>query len=168
MELPCGIPEIETASGARRWDGHLQNVRRYLGIPFLPEKAGLLFPLMFYIFITVILLSRILKDNKVTSDTLYGAACIYLLMGLAWMTAFQLVEGMQPGSFYIDPARNVDGIVNWADLLFYSFATLTTLGYGDITPITSPARSLAALEAVTGVLYIAFLVARLVGLHRQS
>ena len=84
------------------------------------------------------------------------------------MTAFQLVEGMQPGSFYIDPARNVDGIVNWADLLFYSFATLTTLGYGDITPITSPARSLAALEAVTGVLYIAFLVARLVGLHRQS
>ena len=77
MELPCGTPEIETASGARRWDGHLQNVRRYLGIPFLPETAGLLFPLMFYIFITVILLSRILKDNKVTSDTLYGAACIY-------------------------------------------------------------------------------------------
>jgi hypothetical protein len=145
----------------------VRNWQDLLAIPFLPDTTGLLFPLLFYTFTIVVLLSRILQDEEVTADTLCGAACVYLLMGLAWMTAFQLIESLHPGAFHINPAQNVDGIVNWSDLLFYSFATLTTLGYGDVTPITSPARSLATLEAVTGVLYVAFLIARLVGLYRK-
>jgi len=57
-------------------------------------------------------------------------------------------------------------MIHWSDLLFFSFVTLTTLGYGDITPVTSAARSLAVIEAVFSVLYNAILIARLVGLYR--
>ena len=64
--------------------------------------------------------------------------------------------------------HNLDQVVNFSDLVLFSYATLTTLGYGDITPVTSPARSLAILEAVFGVLYSAILVARLIGLYRPA
>jgi hypothetical protein len=77
-----------------------------------------------------------------------------------------LVETAQPGSFYVSSAQNLDHMINWSDLMFFSFVTLTTLGYGDITPVTSAARSLAVIEAVFGVLYNAILIARLVGLYR--
>ena len=79
-----------------------------------------------------------------------------------------LVETIQPGSFFIRPEQNLDGILSQADFIYYSFATLTTLGYGDITPATSHVRSLAILEAVTGTLYIAVLIARLVGLYGSN
>lgn len=154
--LCLGVPTL-----IRHW-------QELIGIPLLPEKTGLLFPLAFYIFTVCILLSRILKDETVTVDTLYGAACVYLLMGLTWLTAFQLVEKLHPGSFRIDAPQPEAVPIKWSDLLFFSYVTLTTLGYGDVTPVTSPARSLAILEAMTGTLYVAFLVARLVGLHRHS
>lgn len=153
--LCLGVPTL-----IRHW-------QELIGIPLLPEKTGLLFPLAFYIFTIFILLSRILRDETVTVDTLYGAACVYLLMGLTWLTAFQLLEKMHPGSFRIGLFQPETVPIEWSDLLFFSYVTLTTLGYGDITPVTSPAKSLAILEAMTGTLYVAFLVARLVGLHRR-
>ena len=98
-----------------------------------------------------------------TPDVLYGAISVYLMIGLTWSVAYLLLENLYPGSFYIDAAHNPDGYLNLSDLLYYSYVTLTTLGYGDITLVTSQARSLAFLEAVCGVLYVAVLVARLVG-----
>lgn len=125
-----------------------------------------LLQVVFYLFTTTTILWHILVDPEVMTDTLYGAACVYLLSGAAWSGLYTLIEGIQPGSFYVSAEQNLDQVVNWSDLLYFSYATLTTLGYGDITPVTSPARSLAALEAVFGVLYTAVLVARLVGLYR--
>ena len=122
---------------------------------------------LFMGFITAIILWHTLaEESKITADTLYGVVCVYLLSGLTWSSLYTLIEVAQPGSFYVSAAQNLDQVINWSDLLFFSFATLTTLGYGDITPVTSVARSLALLEAVFGVLYNAILIARLVGLYR--
>jgi hypothetical protein len=79
---------------------------------------------------------------------------------------YTFLEVHRPGSFYIDEAHNLNQVIDTFDLIFYSFVTLTTLGYGDITPITSPARALTVLEAITGVFYLAIFIARLVGSYQ--
>lgn len=119
---------------------------------------------LFFGFTTAVLLHHVLADREVTADTLYGAACVYLLSGLTWSLLYGLVELLHPGSFQTASGQGV----TWSDLLFFSFVTLTTLGYGDITPVSSPARSLATVQAVFGVLYNAILIARLVGLYRPA
>ncbi len=127
--------------------------------------------IVYLTFTMVVILGHILKRHQsstTTMDLIYGAISIYLMMGIAWSFLFMIVEAIEPGSFFIRPEQNIGGILNQADFIYYSFATLTTLGYGDITPATSQARSLAILEAVTGTLYIAVLIARLVGLYRSN
>jgi uncharacterized membrane protein len=105
------------------------------------------------------IMSYVLSAKKITRDMICGALSVYLLIGLIWVGAFTLVEAIQPGSF----ASSSGEALNASDFLYYSFVTLTTLGYGDIVPITARARSLAILEAITGVLFSAVLIARLVG-----
>jgi hypothetical protein len=132
----------------------------------LAEVAAYVGTVLFMGFTAVTILWHTLAEGEVTTDTLYGVACVYLLSGLTWTSLYLLVETAQPGSFYVSSAQNLDHMINWSDLMFFSFVTLTTLGYGDITPVTSAARSLAVIEAVFGVLYNAILIARLVGLYR--
>ena len=91
-----------------------------------------------------------------------GALCIYLLLGVLWAVLFAFVELVEPTAF-LDRGREVGGPIE--HFLYYSFVTLTTLGYGDITPVHPVARTLAYLEAVIGQLYIAVLIAGLVGRH---
>ena len=128
----------------------------------------------FFAYVTVTTLSRVLSGEEVTLDKLFGAAAVYLLMGLAWSSAYAVLEIISPGNFLIPASSNAVGIMarggpgSWPDFIYYSFTTLTTLGYGDINPITHRARSLAILEAVTGVLYVAFLVARLVSMYQNE
>ncbi|MFB3068382.1 MAG: potassium channel family protein, partial [Acidobacteriota bacterium] len=69
-------------------------------------------------------------------------------------------------AFFVDPARNIQGLFGSPDLLYFSFITLTTLGYGDITPVAGYARALAALGSLTGLFFLAILIARLVSLYR--
>jgi voltage-gated potassium channel len=80
---------------------------------------------------------------------------------LLWNSVYLLLIALDPESFHFSRALDAGG----KDFTYYSFVTLTTLGYGDITPVTDPARSLSLLEAVMGQLYLAVLVARLVGIH---
>ncbi len=127
--------------------------------------------IVYLTFTMVVVLGYILERHqsaKTTLDLIYAAISIYLMLGIAWSFLFMLVETIQPGSFFVRPEQNLDGILNQADFIYYSFATLTTLGYGDITPATPHVRSLAILEAVTGTLYIAVLIARLVGLYESN
>ncbi len=69
------------------------------------------------------------------------------------------------GSFYIDAALSPDGRLDFSDFVYFSFTTLTTLGYGDITPVSSHARSATSLQAILGVLYIAMLISRFVSIY---
>ncbi|MCE5337583.1 MAG: potassium channel family protein [Methanomicrobiaceae archaeon] len=131
------------------------------GAPAL-DKAESVFTLLFYAFTALIVLSRVLTTRRITTDTIYGAVSVYLLMGLTWATAYGLVESITPGSFSAESAHNPDGTFTFPVFIYFSFVTLATLGYGDITPLTDQARSLALLEAVSGTIYIAVLIARLV------
>ena len=132
------------------------------------ELAALLCVVPFYVFTTIIVFSRVLTATTVTSDTLYGAVCVYMLMALTWAGLYMLVEWFYPASFYVSTASSPDRVLDWSELFYFSYTTLTTLGYGDITPVTSAARSMATLEAACGVLYTAILVARLVGMHQPT
>jgi hypothetical protein len=114
----------------------------------------------------VIILSHVLKKGPITIQRIEGAVAAYLLLGLAWAYAYQLIVYSDPGAFsgaVIDSA----GFSSWT---YFSFVTLATLGYGDIAPVHPVARSLATAEAITGQLYLAILIARLVSqelFHRQ-
>ena len=130
-----------------------------------PEFYEALFGSIFFIYTTVLIFSRVLKDKKVTSDTLYGAICVYILIGVTWSFFYVLLETNSHNAFHINPVNNLDKIFNWHDLSYYSFVTLTTLGYGDITPVTPIARALAYLEAIVGQVYLTIIIARLVALY---
>lgn len=142
----------------------LGSFRSLAGLGPVPAAPAFLFPLLFYGFTLVVIARDVLSPDEVRTDTLFGAACVYLLLGVTWSMAFGLVESTSPGAFTTGGGNPPI----WSDFLYLSFATLTTLGYGDVLPVTGAARSLAMLEAVTGVLYVALLIARLVGLYRRS
>ena len=118
---------------------------------------------VFFIYVTVLTLSYVLKDQRVTADTLYGAICVYILLGIAWSLFYVLLDSLVPGAFV--SANHVENILHWPDFVYYSFVTLTTLGYGEITPISQTARTFAFLEAVVGQVYLAIIVARLVAMY---
>jgi hypothetical protein len=134
-----------------------------LSYSFVVYAISTVFAIAFYALIILIVLSTILRSEEITRDTIMGAICGYLLIGILWGTTYFFFEVIHPDSFYIDLIHNPDGITDFGDLIYYSFVTLTTLGYGDITPLTPQVRSLAMFEAVSGVLYLAVLIARLVG-----
>ncbi|MBW2059379.1 MAG: two pore domain potassium channel family protein [Deltaproteobacteria bacterium] len=119
------------------------------------------FMVLFFGYTTVMFLSYVFRQDEVTFDTIMGAACVYFFIGLMWGFAFAMMESLLPGSFRFGEGQAVGG----SNLIYYSFVTQTTLGYGDITPVTTPARSLSVLEAVIGQLYLGVLIARLVGVH---
>ena len=130
--------------------------------------SSLIVTIVFYTFALVRVLAYVLLPSPVTRDKIHGAISVYLLMGLTWASCYSLIHVLQPGAFLVDEAHNPDGAFQFADFVYFSFVTLTTLGYGEITPVSAQARSLAMMEAVSGVLYIAVLVARLVGLYRPE
>jgi hypothetical protein len=113
-----------------------------------------------FILLLVVVLGQTFRAGPVTRHRILGAVGGYLLFGLAWAEAYELVETLQPGSFSgaIDPDSRRSGFA------YFSFVTLTTVGFGDVLPVSPAARSLAMSEAVFGPLYIAILLARLVSL----
>ena len=128
----------------------------------------LIFTILFLAFTLVSLLRAVVRAQRVTPDTIYGALSVYLLMATTWAAAYLLLVTVQPDAIVMDAARHPHHTMDWFDCVFYSFVTLTSLGYGDIVPITAQARSLSILEAVSGIMYVAVLIARFVGLHAAA
>ena len=124
--------------------------------------AGVLMSLGF----TALVLRRIFEHETVTVDTIIGSLCAYLLMGLTFGLGYGLIEEITPNSFTIagTPYRELSQVVPSLDqrLFYFSFVTITTLGYGDVAPVAPLAQSVAVLEAICGAFYLAVLVARLV------
>jgi len=116
--------------------------------------------------ISWILLLGIFRPNRaVTPVSIQAAIAVYLLFGLAWANAYLIVMQLHPDSFQSTVPLSSSNVNEW---FYYSFVTLTTLGYGEITPVSQVARGLAVGEAVTGQLYLAVLIARLIGREISS
>lgn len=128
----------------------------------------LLAQVLFHAYAVVLLLGYVLRDEVITLDELYALACIYVLIALLWASAYALVVLANPEAIYINPSNNPDGLTGWSDLVYYSMTTLTSVGYGEITPVSPAARALAMLQQVIGVLYVAILIARITGMHRNG
>ena len=121
--------------------------------------------LVFFVFIVCVMLSHVLKDEEVTANKICGALSVYLLIGVTWALLFTVIEGIRPQSFLIAGVQGAGIREISSHFTYYSFVTLTTLGYGDITPLTPTAKAFSYMEAVLGQIYLAVLIARLVGLH---
>ena len=104
--------------------------------------------------------THLFGDDRVSGNRLMGGICIYLLIGLSWSVMYSALMLIDPASF--SGFSVTDNSLYW-EMTYFSFVTLTTLGYGDITPVTSGAKALAYSEAVAGELYIAVLIGALVG-----
>jgi hypothetical protein len=132
----------------------------FLKIPSFLLTANI-FGIIFLAYTAIVILTHLFRKKEITTDVIMGSVCVYFLIGLMWGFVYLILENFHPGSFLIEQAT----ANHLADFIYYSFVTLSTLGYGDIIPLSSPARSLSALEAIMGQLYIAILIARLVGIH---
>jgi hypothetical protein len=117
-------------------------------------------------FVSVALFSYLGLPGSVTSGRLYGLVSLYLMLGVFYFAIFNLIETVHRHSF-VETAFPASHGISRHSLLYLSLITLTTLGYGDIVPVTPIARLVAALEATTGVLYIAITVARLVAAYQK-
>jgi hypothetical protein len=120
---------------------------------------------VFFGYVAITLLRHVIRAREVDAEILFGAACIYLFFALLWGFLYELVETLQPGSLAVAGRPLTAADRSGGAVMYYSFVTLTTLGYGDIVPVNQFARVLAMLEAVLGQLFMVFLVARLVGVH---
>jgi hypothetical protein len=147
-----------------RWlPQYATDLRMFLAIDIL--TAAFLF------YITIMILAQVLTSSRVTLDTIAGAMCSYCLVGLAWAFVYRVMYVTNPhafvfapGSFHIfeNDTRSEPQLMNFA---YYSFATLTTTGFGDVTPAVGVSRAISVLEAVAGQFFIAILIARLVSLE---
>lgn len=125
----------------------------------LSDGLGLI---AFYLLLCATLFHRVTGERPVTKELLYGLCALYLQLGLAFAFAYQVVSGLVPGAFNSPDKLLLD------DFVYYSLATLTTVGYGDIHAIAPAARLLAVAEAVMGVMFIALLVARSLALMHEE
>jgi hypothetical protein len=122
--------------------------------------------LVFDIFIVVVIFRRVFSHQRPNAETVFGALCIYLLVGFGFTSVYGLISSFNPHAFYLDPAANLHTVPDRFDFIYYSFGTITSLGAAGITPVSGVARSLTVIEAILGVLYLAVLISRLMGAYR--
>jgi len=129
---------------------------------------GALLSFAFDIFIVVLLFRRVFTEVQVGSETIFGAISIYLLIGYTFASVYEVIDSLQPRAFYFDPVINLQPIHDRFDFIYYSFATITSMGPAGISPVTRQARSFTVIETTLGVLYLAVLIARLIANYRSS
>jgi hypothetical protein len=155
-----GLPVI----AVRIFGAHAEELSRFgIAVVIVPT-------LMFFSYLVLHILADVLRGRRLTAEKIIGAVVAYLLIGMTWSLAYMLVEVVQPGSFRLPEdvlallASNPQESP-WSVFVYYSFVTLTTLGYGDITPVGTMARTLSWMESVVGPLFLAILIARLVAIQ---
>jgi hypothetical protein len=142
--------------------GHLTPSRNLLTLEITLKLACL----AILVFMT---LKRTLRPGPVTRHRVIGGIAGYLLIGYTWAFAYQLVAHQAPDAIHVECGNMTDAPSTQPNqLLYFSFVTLTTVGYGDVHPVGSVVRSLAVAEALVGQLYLAILIASLVGMALQT
>lgn len=126
------------------------------------HTVGITLSFLFFFLMMTSCLRSTLEDEKISITTLFGAICSYLFIGLAWSYLYSLIYHFNGAAFQVSNLfqTKVESL-----FIYYSFVTLTTLGYGDIAPVSNLARTLSYIEAVIGQIYVAILLAHLIGLY---
>ncbi len=117
----------------------------------------------FFITSISLITRQIFHERRVTVDTVAGGICLYLLLGNLWFLFYDNLHLMQSHAF-----KGPSDVISSFDLFYFSFTTLTTVGYGDIIPVSQLARVIANLEAIVGVLFPAVFIARLVSMYEAK
>jgi len=139
-------------------------IARLAGAEFF-QSPGRVLRVLVLVAAMIAVLRDVLRARRVTMDTVFAAASVYLLMALVCASIYIALETQQPGSFALGPTDGSNGMSVASQLTYFSLITLTTVGYGDITPASPQASMLAALEGLIGQLFIAIILARLVALE---
>lgn len=130
---------------------------------FISSSKSVFVSFFFFAYVTKTLLDMIIKTRQVTQNTLYASVCVYLMLGLLWASIYGLINELVPGTVFKGALFEHNQTTN--EIIYFSYTTLTTLGYGDLI-LTSPVgRIMSILEAIIGQLFIAFMVARLVTIY---
>src|SRR3954470_17980175 len=153
IALALAIPAI-----AGRWINHFRP-------DLIPPPVFLVAGLTLIAFVVANLLRFVLRAPSVNTEVLCASISAYLMLGLLWTVAYWLVAQMNPNAFAFNTPSGTKQTMAGFDAFYFSFITLSTVGYGDITPVSRIARWLAATEAMTGLLYVTVLIARLVSLY---
>jgi len=139
---------------------------RFYPSPLLRQFSSAFSVLILLLYVRIVLLVMF-RQGPVSWSRIQGGICAYLLTGMAWASAYDLVEQIHPGSFhFVSQPMNMDELTS--KLIYFSFATLTTVGFGDVLPIFPFARSLAIAEAIVGQLFPAILIGALVAMAMQA
>ncbi len=115
---------------------------------------------LFFGLVAALILRDVLAPGRITVERITAAICVYFTFAMLWSAIYSIINTVDPHAF-----RGIEGDIDFHTATYFSLVTLTTLGYGDVAPLNPVARSFAVLQAATGVLYVATLVARLVALQ---
>jgi Ion channel len=158
LALLLGVPTIIFSLGGFAFSGTVGAWAMFIGH---------FFEVLFFTCAAALIVRSLFNIRTMTVDSIFGAACGYLFLGLGWAVLYSMIEEFRPGSFAAnlslitseDPPRVLPHV-----LTYYSFVTLTTVGYGDVTPISATTRTFAWIEAMSGQFYLAVVVAGLVSM----
>lgn len=131
------------------------------------SHAGLL---CFYGYAVYVFIAYINYDDVASIDEMFACACLYLLFAFLWSHAYAMLLLFDPTALFINEANNPDRAISYFETLYFSFTTITSVGFGEITPVSSFARAIVILQQLCGVLFLAIVVARLLSLmqHRRG
>jgi hypothetical protein len=121
---------------------------------------------LFYFYAAGSLIAYMMEDLRATTDELFAAGATFTLLAWGFTHVFLLIQELQPGTYAA--AVNADALRTWTELNYLSFALLSSTGIGDVIPLTPHARAVASVEMFVGLIYLAGVVARLIGLTMQS
>jgi len=158
--VAAGVVALVVLAACMLW------VSRLYPTLFLRELSSVLSILVMLVYVRIVLLVMF-RQGHVTWSRIQGGVCAYLMLGLAWASAYDLVEQVHSGAFhFLSSPSNFAELT--AKLIYFSFATLTTVGYGDVLPLSPYARSLAIGEAIVGQLFPAILIGALVAMAMRA
>ena len=124
--------------------------------------SSMVLSFVFDILIIVVIFRHVFVSEHVGSEGVFGALCVYLMLGFSFANIYGMVASWQTNAFYLDPQTNFHSVPDRSDFTYYSFATITSLGAAGITPVSPQARSVSIVESILGVLYLAVLIAKLI------
>jgi hypothetical protein len=146
---------------AGKWTNHLRP-------DLLHPAVYLTTAVLFFAFVVAQLVAFVVRAPRVDANVLCAGVSGFLMLGLLWMPAYLTVARLNPAAFSLPSTPGTPATLDGFSAFYYSFMTLCTVGYGDITPVSKAARMMAVVEAITGLFYMAVLISRLVSLYSSA